>query len=295
MARKIFKGVFVPNVTPFKNGKIDEGGLKAVVNYLIENGATGLVPMGTTGESATLSHEEHRKVLSLVIDEVNGRVPVIAGAGSNCTAEAVPLTKYAEDAGADAILSIGPYYNKPTQQGIIEHFKAIAKSVKIPVLIYNIPGRTARNIEVSTIIELSKVNNIVGVKEASGDINQVMAVINGTKEFSVLSGEDHLTFTVCCLGGQGAISAAAHILPKEWVKMCKLIEEGKIAQAREIHYKLLPITRALFFETNPSPVKTALKLMGVIETDEVRLPLVPSTEKCTELLKTELKKLNLLK
>lgn len=290
--RKKFAGIFVPNITPFKNGKLDEKSLRRVVRYLINNGVDGLVPNGTTGESATLNDEEKKRVLEIVLEEVNGKVPVIAGTGTNDTRHTVELTKQAEELGVDAVLVVTPYYNKPTQQGLLEHFKKVASSTNLPVILYNIPGRTSRNIDTSTVIELSKIDNIVGVKEASGDMNQMMDTINDTKDFSVLCGEDHLLFTMSCLGGDGAITAAGHILPDKFKKMHNLIKQGKLEQARKIHFFLLPMIRALFMETNPSPIKGAYELLGLCS-KETRLPLMPATPKLMDTLKSELIRLGL--
>ncbi len=293
MAREnITEGIFVPNITPFSNGQVDIGGLRRVVGYLIGRGVDGLVPNGTTGESATLSDMEKRRVLEIVIEEVNGRVPVIAGTGTNDTQHTIELTQQAEELGADAVLVVTPYYNRPTQQGLLEHFKKVASSTDLPVILYNIPSRTGRNIDTPTLVELSRVENIVGVKEASGDMNQVMDTIKSTKNFSVLCGEDHLLFPMSCLGGNGAIAASGHILPERFKKMHSLVQEGKIDEARELHYFLLPMIRALFMETNPSPIKGAYELLGICS-KETRLPLVPATEPLMDVLMSELKRLEL--
>ncbi len=291
--RKIFDGIFVPNIVPFKNGEIDEEGLRNVVRYLMKQGVDGLVPNGTTGESATLNDEEKERVLKIVIDEANGKIPIIAGTGTNDTRHTIELTKQAEDLGVDAVLLVAPYYNKPTQLGLLEHFKKVASSTELPIILYNIPGRTSRNIDTATVIELSNVPNIVGIKEASGDMNQVMDTINGTKEFSVLCGEDHLLFSMSCLGGNGAIAAAGHVLPNKYKEIHELIKKGRIEEARKIHYMLLPMIRTLFAETNPSPVKGAYELLGICSR-ETRLPLVPATEKLMGTLKSELTRLGLL-
>lgn len=233
-------------------------------------------------------------MVELTIRHAAGRVPIIAGAGSNCTREAVDLVKHAEQAGADAALVICPYYNKPTQAGLIAHFTAIAEAVAFPILIYNIPGRTGVNAEPATIAQLSQVPNIVGIKEASGDLRQVMEIVQSVAPgFSVLSGDGILTFPICCLGGTGGILADAHILPGEWRRMVELIAAGNIAEAREIHYRLLGIGKALFLETNPAPAKAALELLG-LGSAQTRLPLVPATDRCRTALCEELKALDLL-
>ena len=288
------KGVFVPNVTPFTAQSVDEAALRKLLDYLLERGVSGIAPCGTTGESATLSHAEHRRVVELTIQHLAGRKPVIAGAGSNSTAEAVELVKHAEGAGAQAVLVICPYYNRPTQAGLIAHFSTLAESISIPIIMYNIPKRTGVNMEAETTVELSRVPNIVGVKEASGDLAQIGEIVQRAKPgFAVLSGDGDLTFPICCLGGVGGILADAHILPGEWLRMVELIAAGRIAEAREIHYRLLPLNRALFLETNPAPVKAALEMMGVCPA-AVRLPLLPATDSCRAVVREELNKLGLV-
>jgi 4-hydroxy-tetrahydrodipicolinate synthase len=295
MTKKLmFPGIHVPLVTPFLKNKIDKRSLRRLINLYIKEGATGLVPCGTTGEAPTLSHEEHEEVIRITVEEANGRVPVIAGTGSNETAKAIEFTKYAERVGADGALVVGPYYNRPTQAGLYEHYRAIAKRTRLPIIIYNIPIRTGRNIETDTVIKLSKIPNIVGIKEASADINQVMNIIKGTESFTVLSGEDHLIFPLCCLGGHGAIVASAHLATSEFVDLWKLVEERKIGEARALHYRLLPLIRAFFSEANPSPIKAALAMLDMISSDEVRLPLVPATPNCRQSMKAEMKNLGLM-
>ncbi len=288
------KGIFAPNVTPFSAHTVDEPSLRRLLDYLIEQGISGLVPCGTTGESATLSHAEHRRVVELTVEHVAGRVPIIAGAGSNSTAEAIELVRHAEGAGADAVLVICPYYNRPSQEGLIAHFTAVAEAISIPVLIYNIPKRTGVNMEAATTAKLSQVPNIVGIKEASGDLNQVAEIIGQAKPgFAVFSGDGDMTFPICCLGGVGGILADAHIKPGEWLRMVELIADEKIAEARKLHYRLLPISHALFKETNPAPVKAVLELLGICSA-ETRLPLLPASEACRALLREELGKLGLV-
>ncbi len=288
------KGVFVPNITPFSAQGVDESALARLVDYLIVGGASGLVPCGTTGQSATLSHEEHRRVVQLTIRYAAGRVPVIAGAGSNSTDESVALVKHAQQAGAAGALVICPYYNKPTQAGLIAHFTALAESTSLPLVMYNIPSRTGVNMEAATTVELSRVPGLVAVKEASGDLKQVMEIIHQAEPgFAVLSGDGVLTFPICCLGGAGGILADAHVLPGEWRRMVELIAEGKVAEARAIHYRLLGIGKALFLETNPTPVKAAMELLGVTPGD-LRLPLLSATEECRQVLREELQQLGLL-
>ena len=287
-------GVFAPNITPFSAQSVDEAALRLVLDYLIEAGATGLVPCGTTGESATLTNEEHRRVIEITAEHARGRVPVIAGTGSNSTSEAVALTKHAEQVGVEAALLICPYYNRPTQSGLIAHFTQIAEATSLPIIMYNIPGRTGVNMTAATTAELSRVPNIVGVKEASGDLAQVTEILQLAEPgFAVLSGDGNLTFSICCLGGAGGILADAHILPGEWCRMVDLIRSGDVERAREIHFRLLPITRALFLETNPVPVKAAMELLGV-SSAEVRLPLLPATDSCRAEVAKELGELGLL-
>jgi len=288
------KGVFVPNITPFSAQSVDEAALRRVLDYLIEAGATGLVPCGTTGESATLTHEEHQRVIQITAGHAEGRVPVIAGTGSNSTAEAMALTKHAEQVGVDAALLICPYYNRPTQSGLVAHFTRIAAATSLPIIMYNVPGRTGVNMTAATAAELSRLPNIVGVKEASGDLSQVMEILRVAEPgFAVFSGDGNLTFPICCLGGAGGILADAHVLPGEWLRMVDLIRSGEVEQAREIHFRLLPITRALFLETNPVPVKAGMELLGVASA-EVRLPLVPATDSCRAEVAKELGELGLL-
>lgn len=288
-----WQGCFVPLITPFKDDfSLDEAGLRRLVNYLIEEEKVdGLVPCGTTGESPTLTNEEHDKVIEIVVEEANGRVPVMAGTGSNSTQEAIERTKHAEAVGADATLQVGPYYNKPTQAGLLAHFQAIAEATTLPVFIYNIPGRTSRNIEPATILKLAEVDNIIGVKDAAGDLNQTMALIAGrnrlSKPFYILSGEDALTFTLLCLGGDGAISAVANVIGREYTQMCYLGLAARYDEARVIHFQTLELVKALFIETNPVPVKEALGMMG-LPAGPPRLPLVPLQEQNRQLLKAAL-------
>ena len=288
------KGVFAPNITPFSAQKVDEPALLKVLDYLVEGGVSGLVPCGTTGESATLTYEEHRRVVELTIKHVAGRVSVIAGTGSNSTAEAIALTKHAEDAGADAALLICPYYNRPSQDGLLAHFTQVAEATALPLIVYNIPKRTGVNMEAATTVKLSRLPNIVGVKEASGDLNQITEVLRlAAPDFSVLSGDGHLTFSICGLGGVGGILAEAHILPREWLRMVELIAAGNLEEARAIHFRLLPMCRALFLESNPAPVKAALELLGIASA-EMRMPLLTASHNCREALREELQKLGLL-
>lgn len=272
----MLQGTLTAIVTPFEeNGSIDEAALRSLVNFQIDNGINGLVPCGTTGESPTLSCEEHNRVIDIVIEETRGRVPVIAGTGSNSTKEAVSLTRHAYEAGADYSLQVAPYYNKPTQKGFYEHFLSIADSVDFPLIIYNIPGRTGKNIETDTLLKLAEHKNVIGVKEASGNISQVMAIIKHRPEnFAVLSGDDNLTFPLIALGGDGVVSVASNIIPK---RVCNLVEsalDGNWQEARRCHYDLLPFFNALFLETNPIPIKAALAMKGMIK-ERYRSPICP--------------------
>jgi 4-hydroxy-tetrahydrodipicolinate synthase len=272
-------GAIAAIITPFKNGEIDEAGLRDLIEFQLANGTHGIVPCGTTGESPTLSHKEHERVVEITIEQTARRVPVIAGTGSNCTEEAISLTRHAKKAGADAVLMISPYYNKPTQEGIYRHFEQVAKAVDIPIIVYNIPGRTASNIEPSTMARLSGIDNIVGVKEASGSMKQITDTIAMcADDFIVVSGEDYLTFPLMCVGGKGVISVVSNVAPREMADLCNLFSSGKFEESQKLYYKLLPLLHILFIETNPAPVKAALAMMKRIESEEVRLPLVTMTE-----------------
>ena len=280
MAQYDWTGIHIPIITPFKDDfSVDEPGLRQLVDYLIdEQKADSLVPCGTTGESPTLSHAEHQRVTEIVIDATAGRVPVIAGTGSNSTHEAIEMTKHAEQAGAAASLQVCPYYNKPEQHGLMAHFEAIAKSTGLPLILYNIPGRTGRLIDVKTLVALAQIDNIVGVKDAAANVNQTMALLSVTrkmsKKFYVLSGEDALTFGSLCLGGDGAIAAVAHVVGKELHEMMQAFARGDYKAAQDIHFRTLDVVNALFIESNPVPVKTALAMMGQ-PAGALRLPLVP--------------------
>jgi 4-hydroxy-tetrahydrodipicolinate synthase len=275
----MFTGVLPAIVTPFKNGEVDEEGLRKLIEFHVDNGVHGIVPCGTTGESATLSHHEHERVVEITVDQVKGRVAVVAGTGSNNTAEAIQLTAHAKEAGADGVLMISPYYNKPTQEGIYQHYKKVAEEVDIPIIIYNIPGRTASNIEPTTFARLREFKNIVGVKEASGSMKQITEIIRLCgQEFTVLSGEDYLTYPLMAVGGKGVICVVANIVPRDMADLCNLLLGGDFAKGRELFYRLLPLCHAMFYETNPAPVKAALKMMGKIDSAEVRLPLAPMSD-----------------
>jgi 4-hydroxy-tetrahydrodipicolinate synthase len=274
-----FEGSMVAIVTPFKDGKIDEKAFRKLIDRQIENGTSVIVPCGTTGESATLSHEEHDRVIALTVEQVNKRVKVLAGAGSNSTSEAVRLNKSAQKLGADGTLHITPYYNKPTQEGLYQHFKQIAQSADVPVILYNVPGRTGVNMLPETVARIaSEMKNVVGIKEATGNLDQAKKVISlCPKGFTLLSGEDALTLDLYKIGARGSISVTANVVPGDCSQEWTLFKEGKIAEAEALHQKMMPLHDAMFIETNPIPVKAALGLMGLIE-ETYRLPLVPVSE-----------------
>ena len=290
----MFEGAMVALVTPFKKGKVDEKKLAEIVEFHIKNGTSGIVPCGTTGESATLSYEEHDRVIEIVIEAANKKVAVIAGTGSNSTAEALMLTKHAKKAGADASLQVSPYYNRPTQEGLYQHFKTIAEEIDMPMIVYNIASRTGVNIEPETMQRLSKVRNIAGVKESSGSLEQMSRIryLCGDK-FDLISGDDALTLPLLAIGGTGVISVVNNIVPKDVAEMVAKFKKGDLEGARKLHYKLLPLIKAVFLETNPVPVKTAMALMGMIEPG-VRLPLWEMSEPNLEKLKKALKDYNIV-
>lgn len=266
------QGCFVAIVTPFKKGEVDEEALRKLIQFCLKKGVDGIVPCGTTGESPTLSFEEHKLVIKIAIEETKGKAPVIAGTGSNNTSEAEELTIYARDVGADAALVITPYYNKPTPKGMEAHFGKL-ETIGLPIIIYNVPSRTGVNIPPATVAKLSKLKNIVAIKEASGSMDQVSSIISlSESDLAVLSGDDSLTLPILSLGGGGVISVVANIIPEEITQMIKAYLEGDIKKAKELHYKTYPLCRAMFIETNPLPVKTALARLGMIE-KEWRLPL----------------------
>jgi 4-hydroxy-tetrahydrodipicolinate synthase len=274
----MFTGSMVALVTPFKNGQVDRSSLDALVEFHLQNGTHGIVPCGTTGESATLSHQEHDDVIRAVIECVNKRVPVIAGTGSNSTDEAVRLTREAEKSGANGALMISPYYNRPTQEGIYQHYKKVAAAVGIPIIIYNIPGRTGSKIEPETLARLAEIKNIAGVKEATGSVDQAIDVLRLCGDrLAVYSGEDSLIYSLMALGGKGVISTVANVAPKETAQLTEACLKGNWEKGRELQFKLIPLIRAVFIETNPIPVKTALSLMGKCG-GELRLPLTPMAE-----------------
>jgi len=290
----MFKGSMVALVTPFKDGRVDEEALKKLIEFHIENGTSALVPCGTTGESATLSYEEHDRVIELTIQCVNGRIPVIAGTGANSTDEAIMLTKHAKKAGASASLQVNPYYNKPTQKGLYLHFKAIAEAVDIPIILYNIASRTGVNMEPETFAKLAEIKNIIGVKEASGSLEQMARIKSLTpRDFLLISGDDSLTLPVLSIGGVGVISVVANIIPRDIADLCAAFEKGDIKRARELHYKTLNLIKAMFIETNPIPVKTAMGLMKMCD-GALRLPMCEMAQENKEKLIKELKAYKLI-
>ena len=292
-----FRGVFTALITPFKsNGDVDEEALKKLIEFQMENGIDGIVPCGTTGECPTLSHDEHDRIIQLTVKFVNKKIPVIAGTGSNSTSEAIKLTSHAKESGADAVLLVNPYYNKPTQKGLYLHFKAIADAVDIPCFVYNIKGRTAVNVETGTLVKLmNDCKNIIAVKEASGDLNQMKDVVAKSKEgFSVLSGDDNITLDLIEAGGDGVISVASNLVPDRMLKMVHTALDGDMGQARELEKELADLFRVEFIETNPIPIKTAVAMTGMCE-EAFRLPMCEFEKpEHREELKKVMKKLNLI-
>ena len=281
-----FRGAFVAIVTPFIDGKLDEQGLQDLIEFQIAGGTHGIVPCGTTGESATMSHAEHRRVVELTVKTVAGRVPVLAGTGSNSTSESIELTRAAKKAGADGALMITPYYNKPSQEGLYQHFKAVAEAVDIPIILYNVPSRTAVNMLPETVARCAQIANIVGVKEATADLNQISQVIRlCPKDFAVMSGDDFTSMPTVMIGGTGVISVTSNVAPKDMAAMMDAALAGDISKAKELHYKLLPLMQAMFIDTNPVPAKTSLAMMGKIKSGLPRLPLYKMNEANEEKLK----------
>ena len=272
----MFQGSFVALITPFKDGQIDYKKLKELVEFHIENGTNGIVPCGTTGESATLSFDEHERMIGEVVSMVAGRIRVLAGTGSNNTMEALRLTKQAKKVGADGALLITPYYNKPTPEGLYRHYKLIAEEVDIPIVMYNVPSRTGISILPETVARLSEIKNIVGIKEASGNIDQTTQILQ-LCNITVLSGDDSLTLPIMSVGGKGVISVVANIVPADTAALTRYCLEGNFDAARKCHHKLFPLCKGMFIETNPIPVKTAMKLLGKIN-GEMRLPLCDMTK-----------------
>jgi 4-hydroxy-tetrahydrodipicolinate synthase len=290
----MFEGVLTALVTPFRDGAIDERALHELVEMQIAAGVDGLVPCGSTGEAATLSHDEHRRVVEVVVAATRGRVAVVAGTGSNSTREAIELTRHAKEAGADAALLISPYYNKPTPDGIVEHYAAVGREASLPLVAYNIPGRTASNILPGTMARIAEIEQVVGVKEACGDLHQIAQTIAATPDdFAVLAGDDWATLPVLALGGQGVISTTSNLVPAEMVEMVRAFRAGDLPRATETYFRLLPLMDLLFCESNPIPIKAALALRGLIP-DGIRLPLTPLTAPNRERLQVALKEFGLL-
>jgi 4-hydroxy-tetrahydrodipicolinate synthase len=292
----MFTGTYTAIVTPFKSGKVDEPGLERVIRAQIKGGVDGIVPVGTTGESPTLSYEEHIAVVALTVQLAAKKVKVMAGTGANSTDEAIYLTKAAEQAGADASLQVAPYYNKPTQEGLFQHFRAIATATKLPIILYSIPGRTGVEIGIETVQRLAaECKNIVGIKEAGGNpdrVSQLRALLG--PKFNILSGDDSLTLPFMAVGADGVISVASNIIPKEVSQMVRAFAEGRLAAAQRLHAKFFPLFRNLFIETNPMPIKGAMAMRGMIQ-EEYRLPMVQMQPKNRELLEQTLRSCGILK
>ena len=290
----MFSGSIVAIVTPFRKGRVDERALGDLIEFQLANGTDGIVPCGTTGESATLSHQEHERVVAFTIETVKRRVPVIAGAGSNSTDEAIALTRHAKSAGADGALLITPYYNKPMQEGLFRHYKAVAEAVDLPLVLYNIPSRTSVNLLPSTVGRLAAIRNIVAIKEGSGSLQQVSEILQACGDrFTVLSGDDPLTLPMMAVGAKGVITVTANIAPADMAAMVDAFAAGQLDQARRLHYKLFPLFTALFYETNPIPVKAALAMMGKID-GELSLPLCPMASESREKLARVMKEYGLI-
>ncbi|MGV7227371.1 MAG: 4-hydroxy-tetrahydrodipicolinate synthase [Nitrospirales bacterium] len=290
----MFSGSLVAIVTPFSKGKFDEKAMADLIEFHIANGTDGIVPCGTTGESATLTPDEHERVVAVTVEVVNKRITVIAGTGSNSTDEAIIFTKHAKAVGADGALLITPYYNKPTQEGLFRHFEAVAKAVDLPQILYNIPGRTSINMLPDTTARLSQIPSIIGIKEGSGSLQQVSEIIHRSKPgFLVLSGDDPLTLPMMALGGKGVITVTANVAPTDMAHMVSAALKGDYERARALHFKLTPLFSALFLETNPIPVKAALAMMGKMS-EEVRLPLTPLADEYRPQLREALKQADIL-
>lgn len=291
--RSIFKGSIVALITPFrKNGSIDHGLVRELVEWHIASGTDAIVPCATTGESPTLSHDEHDEVIATVVKAVNKRIPVLAGCGSNCTEESLRLIKHAESVGADGALVITPYYNKPTQEGMLAHYESLASATKLPIVIYNVPGRTGVNIKPETVAKLAKIENIVGIKEASGSLDQASEIMRST-DLDVLSGEDSLNFPLMAIGAVGVISVVANVVPDLVAKLADAAQNGDMEEGRRLHKLLFPLSKALFAETNPCPVKAAMAMLGKCE-NVLRLPLVPVRKDTEELIRKALADLGAL-
>lgn len=294
-AAERIRGAITAIVTPMRDGKVDEESLINLINFQIKSGIHGLVPCGTTGESATLSFAEHKRVIELTVNTVAGRVPVIAGTGANNTLEAIELTESAKASGADAVLSVVPYYNKPSQEGLYQHFKAIAEAVDIPMVVYNVPGRTVVNMAPATVARLAALPNVIGIKEACGCLNQISEIIRTCpKDFIVLSGDDFTSMPTALIGGKGVISVVSNVMPKEMAELMEAALNGELAKAKELHYKLFPLMGTMFCYPSPAPAKQAAHLIGTIASPEVRLPMTAMDEPSLAKLTAEMGKLGLL-
>ena len=289
-----FAGLTVALVTPFQNGAVDEAGLRKLVDWQVEMGTDCVSPMGTTGESPTTLHDEHERIIAIVCEQAAGRIKVMAGTGSNNTVEAIRLTKAAKKAGSDGALMVAPYYNKPTQEGFYQHYKAVTEACDLPVILYNIPGRTAKNMEPETVARIAELASVVAIKESTGSMDQASQVIALTN-LTLLSGDDSLTLPMMALGGSGVVSVVGNIVPRDVLAMVKAFNAGNLAEAQQWHYKLFPLCRDLLgIATNPIPIKAAMRVLGR-DTGEVRLPLTPLTAKETESLTATLRRYGLLK
>lgn len=295
MELKDMRGAFTALVTPMRDNKVDEESLTNLINFQIDNGIHGLVPCGTTGESATLGFDEHKRVIELTVQVVDGRVPVIAGTGANNTLEAIELTESAKVSGADAVLSVVPYYNKPSQEGLYQHFTAITEAVDIPMVLYNVPGRTVTNMAPATVARLAQLPNVIAIKEACGCLNQISEVIRlCPDDFIVLSGDDFTSMPTVLIGGKGVISVTSNVYPKAMSELMEAALNGDLAKAKEIHYKLFALMGTMFCYPSPAPAKKALHLMGTIASSEVRLPMTEMDEASLDKLTAEMKNVGLI-
>ncbi|BCO10810.1 4-hydroxy-tetrahydrodipicolinate synthase [Desulfolithobacter dissulfuricans] len=293
--KKNIQGAITAIVTPMRDGKVDEQGLADLIEFQIESGIHGIVPCGTTGESATLDFDEHKRVIELTVKTVNGRVPVIAGTGANNTLEAIDLTESAKASGADAVLSVVPYYNKPSQEGLYQHFKAITEAVDIPMVLYNVPGRTVTNMAPATVARLAELPNVIGIKEACGSLNQISEVIRlCPKDFIVLSGDDFTAMPTVLIGGKGVISVTSNVMPAAMAELMEAALAGDLRKANELHYHLFPLMGAMFCYPSPAPAKKALEILGRIKSGEVRLPMTSMDEGSIEVLKKAMQGVGLL-
>ena len=290
-----FHGAITALVTPFIDGELDEKGLVDLIEFQIENGIHGIVPCGTTGESATLGFDEHKRVIDLTVKTVNGRVPVIAGTGANSTLEAIELSESAKDSGTDAVLSVAPYYNKPNQEGLYLHFKAIAEAVDIPMVLYNVPGRTVIHILPETVARLAKIDNIIGIKEACGSLEQISDVIRFCPDdFILLSGDDFTSMPTALIGGNGVISVISNVDPAGMSRMMEAALSGNLSEANKEHYRLFTMMKLMFKSPSPGPAKKALEMLGRIQDGTPRLPMTPADDQTTQALVEEMSRLGML-